>query len=77
MNQGSADPAQQGIVITGASSGIGEALALEAARRGHPLILLARRLDELDRVTQLCLAQGSPRCQTLHLDLANNDSIQD
>ena len=58
MNQGSADPAQQGIVITGASSGIGEALALEAARRGHPLILLARRLDELDRVAQLCLAQG-------------------
>ncbi|MFM7379777.1 MAG: SDR family NAD(P)-dependent oxidoreductase [Bacteroidota bacterium] len=77
MNQGAADPAQQGIVITGASSGIGEALALEAARRGHPLILLARRLDELDRVAQLCLAQGSPRCQTLHLDLANNDSIQD
>ena len=30
MNQASADPAQQGIVITGASSGIGEALALEA-----------------------------------------------
>ena len=29
MNQGSVDPAQQGIVITGASSGIGEALALE------------------------------------------------
>ena len=34
MNQASADPAQQGIVITGASSGIGEALAYEAARRG-------------------------------------------
>jgi short-subunit dehydrogenase len=76
MNQASADPARQGIVITGASSGIGEALALEAARRGHPLILLARRLDQLDRVAQLCLAQGSPRCQTLPLDLANNDSIQ-
>jgi short-subunit dehydrogenase len=75
-NKASEDPAQQAIVITGASSGIGEALAKEAARRGHPLILLARRLDELDRVAGLCLDQGSPRCQTLHLDLANNDSIQ-
>jgi NAD(P)-dependent dehydrogenase (short-subunit alcohol dehydrogenase family) len=71
MNQGSADPAQQSIVITGASSGIGEALALEAARRGHPLILLARRQDELKRVASLCLEAGSPRCHTLHLDLGD------
>jgi short-subunit dehydrogenase len=76
MNQGSADPAQQSIVITGASSGIGEALALEAARRGHPLILLARRQDELKRVASLCLEAGSPRCHTLHLDLGDNASIE-
>jgi len=76
MNTTQANPAQQAIVITGAGSGIGEALALEAARRGHPLILAARRLDELNRVASLCLAKGSPRCQTLHLDLANNDSIE-
>jgi len=75
MNQASAATPHQAIVITGASSGIGEALALEAARRGHPLILLARRQDELERVTQRCLAQGSPRCQAFHLDLSNNDSI--
>ncbi len=37
-------------IITGASSGIGRALALELARRGHDLGLTARRLDKLEEL---------------------------
>jgi NADP-dependent 3-hydroxy acid dehydrogenase YdfG len=35
------------VVITGASSGIGRAIAQQLSKQGHPLLLLARRLDKL------------------------------
>lgn len=40
--------------ITGASSGIGEAMALQASREGARLVLSARRQEELERVRMAC-----------------------
>jgi short-subunit dehydrogenase len=42
------------IVITGASAGIGAALARQLGRQGHQLVLAARRRPELERVAAEC-----------------------
>jgi len=60
------------IWITGASSGIGEALALDAARRGARLVLSARRSDELARVRAACPDPG--KVAVLPLDLMHFDA---
>lgn len=46
------------LVITGASSGIGEALALAYAGRGHNVVLAARNKETLDGVAAACERAG-------------------
>ena len=46
------------VVITGASSGIGRALAIELGARGHLLGLIARRERELRETVELVAARG-------------------
>ena len=40
------------VLITGASSGFGEEFARQYAEQGHPLVLVARRLDRLQRLAE-------------------------
>jgi short-subunit dehydrogenase len=62
------------IWITGASSGIGEALAYESAKQGAKLILSARRENELQRVKKACQLPDE-HILVLPLDLAKHDSM--
>ena len=59
--------------ITGASSGIGEALAYELAKQGAKLVLSARRKDELERVIKQC--HNSEQHRAVELDLAQSDQF--
>lgn len=59
--------------ITGASSGIGEALALQFAAQGARLVLSARRVDELERVRDACSARGQAAGNVLVLPLDVTD----
>jgi short-subunit dehydrogenase len=43
------------ILITGASSGIGAAAAIELSKRGHSVVLVARRADALAEVVRQCV----------------------
>ncbi|MCE1202919.1 MAG: SDR family oxidoreductase [Bacteroidia bacterium] len=47
------------ILITGASSGIGRALAVEAASRGAKLAIMARNVHELEKTAGLCRDKGA------------------
>ena len=62
------------VFITGASSGIGQALAARYAQAGWRLALVARRQDELQAWVD---AQGwtAARCQGYRADVADTDSI--
>src|SRR5262244_1674902 len=63
----------QRVWITGASSGIGEALARAFHQAGAKLILSARREDELRRVQAAC--GGEPNTRVLPLDVSDAQSL--
>lgn len=61
--------------ITGASSGIGAALALEYAKRGFQVALLARRLSKLEKVAADVESLGQ-QCLVVETDVRSPESLR-
>jgi 3-hydroxy acid dehydrogenase / malonic semialdehyde reductase len=62
-------------VVSGASSGIGEATALAIARQGAKVVLGARRKTRLESVAERIRAEGA-QAEALVLDVADEQSCQ-
>ncbi|MFE3176798.1 SDR family oxidoreductase [Amycolatopsis sp. NPDC059090] len=62
------------VLITGASSGIGRASALAVARRGAKVLLVARRVEELEDVRSEITAAGG-EASTYPCDLTDGDAV--
>lgn len=62
------------VMVTGASSGIGEATAREVAARGGTVLLVARRAEDLERVATEIRAGGG-RAHCYPCDLTDPDAV--
>jgi short-subunit dehydrogenase len=63
------------VLITGASSGIGEELAYQLAHSGARLTLAARRQNELARVAQEIASRGNTTPLTVICDVARDGDV--
>ena len=65
------------VVITGASSGIGAAIAKRLSQAGHPLLLLARRIENLKALNlPNCLCEQVDITQRAQLELALEKAVK-
>lgn len=63
------------VLVTGASSGIGEETARELADRGYRVDLAARSVDEMNQIAD-DIVEGGGEANVHSLDLQSSDSIQ-
>src|SRR5207302_8871967 len=61
-------------LVTGASAGIGSAIARELAVRGHGVVLVARRKERLDELAGELGAGHGVRAEAIACDLADADA---
>jgi hypothetical protein len=61
-------------VVTGASAGIGRGFALALARRGHPVLAVARRAERLEALAEEARAAGGAAVTPLPLDVTSDEA---
>ncbi|ACL59277.1 SDR family NAD(P)-dependent oxidoreductase [Methylobacterium nodulans] len=64
------------VLVTGASSGLGDHFARLCARCGAAVTVAARRKDRLDALVEALGAAGSPRARAVSLDVADAASVE-
>jgi short-subunit dehydrogenase len=64
------------IWITGASSGLGEALTYALIKKNARLIISARREEELERVMRNCTSETQSNVRILPVDLSQSDTLE-
>src|SRR6266516_5494015 len=63
------------VLITGASSGFGEEFARQYAEQGHSLVLVARRLDRLQRIAEALRQQFHVEIVVEQVDLSDISAV--
>ncbi|NLL49220.1 MAG: SDR family oxidoreductase [Firmicutes bacterium] len=61
-------------VVTGASSGLGRQMALGFARQGADLVIMARRMEKLQKVAEEIQAYGV-KCLPVQCDVTDTDAV--
>src|ERR1051326_4185037 len=63
------------VLITGASSGFGEEFARQYAKQGHALVLVARRLDRLEKLAEALRQEHGTQVVVEQVDLSDVAAI--